>query len=53
MNNSTPRKDPQSPSKPQDVPGKENTPKQPETYPPGDRPITPTDPDKQPIDIQC
>lgn len=51
MNNALPNKNPESPVKPQDVPGKENTPKQPETYPPGDTPVTPTDPSTQPIDM--
>jgi len=50
MNLSTPR-DPQTPGTPQEVPGRESTPKQPETFPPGDKPMTPTDPGKQPIDM--
>ena len=50
MNHSDPQKTPQSPVNPQDIPGKENIPKQPETYPPGDMPVLPTDPSQQPID---
>ena len=43
------RHEPTEPNKPHDVPNKENVPKQPEVYPPGDKPVPPTDPGKQPI----
>ena len=41
---------PQAPDQPQEIPGKENVPKQPEVYPPGDLPVAPTNPGNQPID---
>ena len=52
MKFSEPQKYPQSPIKPQDIPGKENIPKQPEIYPPGDKPVLPTDPSQQPINAR-